>query len=82
MSVAVLLRASHSHLYPGSIVTLDDAPRIEKPHPAIIEFAGGSGVAATLASPDDDTFELAVDEYRDERYFFLKIRAAFPGNPR
>ncbi|MBP0607601.1 MULTISPECIES: hypothetical protein [Burkholderia] len=64
MPTAVLLRTNHSHLYPGSIVTLDrDAPRTAQPHPAVIEFADGSGAAATLSRVGDDTLELAVDEY-------------------
>jgi hypothetical protein len=62
----LLLRTTHSHLYPGSTVTLDDdAPRNAnaKPRPAVIEFADGSGATATLSRVGDDTLELAVDEY-------------------
>ncbi|CAB3750463.1 hypothetical protein B7G54_06240 [Burkholderia puraquae] len=44
MHTTVLLRTTHSHLYPGSVVTLDnDAPRAMKPHPAVIEFVGFGG---------------------------------------
>ncbi|WP_244138386.1 hypothetical protein [Burkholderia stabilis] len=64
MSTALLLRTTRSHLYPGSIVTFGkNAPRIGEPHPAVIEFADGSGASATLARLDDDTLELAVDTY-------------------
>ncbi|KVH35709.1 hypothetical protein WT01_32670 [Burkholderia cepacia] len=64
MTTALLLRATRSHLYPGSVVTLgDDAPRAGIPHPAVIEFADGSGAAATLVRFDDDSLELAVDAY-------------------
>lgn len=64
MPTALLLRTNHSHLYPGSIVTLDDdAPHTKQPHPAMIEFADGSGAAATLARRDDDALELAAAEY-------------------
>lgn len=61
---ALLLRTTHSHLYPGSTLTLGhDAPRNAKPHPAVIEFADGSGATATLSRVDDDALELAVDAY-------------------
>ncbi|MBN3830975.1 hypothetical protein G3N64_03625 [Burkholderia sp. Ac-20344] len=64
MPTAVLLRTRHSHRYPGSIVTLDhDAPRTARSHPAVIEFADGSGATATLSRVGDDALELAVDEY-------------------
>ena len=33
------------------------------PHPAVIEFADGSGVAATLSPLADGALELAVDTY-------------------
>ncbi|NTZ04646.1 hypothetical protein FCJ61_10820 [Burkholderia metallica] len=75
MSIALLLRASHSHLYPGSIVTLDnDAPRTAKPHPAVIEFADGSGATATLSRVGDDTLELAVDEYVTQKRHAIGAR--------
>ncbi|WP_254602266.1 hypothetical protein [Burkholderia lata] len=41
----------------------NDAPRNATPHPAVIEFADGSGATATLVCVDDDALELAVDEY-------------------
>ncbi|VWB57157.1 hypothetical protein BPS26883_02673 [Burkholderia pseudomultivorans] len=63
MPTAILLRASHSHLYPGSLVAIDDAHRITTPHAAVIEFADGSGATATLERRDDDALELAVDAY-------------------
>ncbi|WP_423369705.1 hypothetical protein [Burkholderia sp. LMG 32019] len=64
----LLLRTTRSHLYPGSIVTLaHDAPRNAKPHPAVIEFADGSGATATLSRVDDDALELAVDAYVTQR---------------
>ncbi|WP_241303238.1 hypothetical protein [Burkholderia stabilis] len=63
MPTALLLRASHSHLYPGSVVAIEDARRITEPRSAVIEFADGSGASATLARLDDDTLELAVDAY-------------------
>ncbi|CAB3756315.1 hypothetical protein GQ57_02010 [Burkholderia sp. MSh2] len=64
MPTALLLRTTRSHLYPGSIVTLDhDAPRTAKPHAVVIEFADGSGAAATLVRIDANALELAVDAY-------------------
>ncbi|UXU89738.1 hypothetical protein [Burkholderia sp. S-53] len=64
MPTALLLRTNHSHLYSGSIVTLnDDVPGTGQSHPVAIEFVDGSGAAATLARRDDDALELAVDEY-------------------
>ena len=64
---AILLRAAHSHLYPGSIVTADNVPpRIATPHAAVLELADGSG-AATLSQPDDDALERAVDEYLTQK---------------
>lgn len=61
---AILLRAAHSHLYPGSVVTAENVPaRIAAPHPAVIEFADGSGAAATLSPLADGALELAVDTY-------------------
>ncbi|KWI52102.1 hypothetical protein WT72_21725 [Burkholderia pseudomultivorans] len=63
MPTAILLRASHSHLYPGSFVAIDEARRITTPRPAVIEFADGSGAPATLERRDDDALELAVDAY-------------------
>jgi len=75
MPTAVLLRTSHSHLYPGHIVTLDhDAPRTAKPHPAVIEFADGSGATATLSRVGDDTLELAVDEYVTQKRHAIVAR--------
>ncbi|MDN7472250.1 hypothetical protein QZM43_27205 [Burkholderia orbicola] len=75
MPAAVLLRTRHSHLYPGSIVTLDhDAPRTAKPHPAVIEFADGSGATATLSRVGDDTLELAVDEYVTQKRHAIVAR--------
>ncbi|OXJ13189.1 hypothetical protein [Burkholderia sp. AU6039] len=63
-NLTLLLRTTHSHLYPGSTVTLgNDAPRNATPHPAVIEFADGSGATAMLSRVDDDALELAVDEY-------------------
>ncbi|WP_322082549.1 hypothetical protein [Burkholderia sp. BCC1972] len=65
---SLLLRTTHSHLYPGSIVTLGhDAPHNAKPHLAMIEFADGSGATATLSRVDDDALELAVDEYATQK---------------
>ncbi|MGP8474585.1 hypothetical protein [Burkholderia sp. PR2] len=61
---------------------IDNAQRIKGLHPPVTEFADGSGAAATLVSLDNDTFELAVDEYRDDEYFALKIRTTSPGDPR
>ncbi|OXI65633.1 hypothetical protein CFB81_29015 [Burkholderia sp. AU28863] len=75
MPTAILLRTSHSHLYPGSIVTLDrDAPRAAKPHPAVVEFADGSGAPATLSRVGDDTLELAVDEYVTQKRHAIVAR--------
>ncbi|MBR8234872.1 hypothetical protein K6W26_22390 [Burkholderia sp. AU42008] len=75
MPTAILLRTSHSHLYPGSIVTLDrDAPRTAKPHPAVVEFADGSGAPATLSRVGDDTLELAVDEYVTQKRHAIVAR--------
>nr|WP_071333422.1 hypothetical protein [Burkholderia contaminans] len=63
-NVAILIRTTHSHLYPGSTVTLGhDATHNAMPHPAVIEFADGSGATATLSRGGDDALELAVDEY-------------------
>ncbi|MET3212738.1 hypothetical protein [Burkholderia sp. A2] len=75
MPTAILLRTSHSHLYQGSIVTLDrDAPRTAKPHPSIIEFADGSGATATLSRVGDDALELAVDEYVTQKRHAIVAR--------
>ncbi|RQU45205.1 hypothetical protein DF147_14560 [Burkholderia cenocepacia] len=75
MPTAVLLRTSHSHLYPGSIVTLDhDALRTATPHPAVIEFADGSGATATLSRVDDDTLGLTVDEYVTQKRHAIVAR--------
>ncbi len=75
MPTALLLRATHSHLYPGSVVTFDnDAPRSAKPHPAVIEFADGSGAAATLARVDDDALELSVDAYVTQKRHTVAAR--------
>jgi hypothetical protein len=37
--------------------------RTARSHPAVIEFAVGSGATATLSRVGDDVLELAVDEY-------------------
>ncbi|VWC79573.1 hypothetical protein BLA50215_01137 [Burkholderia lata] len=75
MPIALLLRTAHSHLYPGSIVTLgDDAPRTAKPHPAVIEFADGSGAAAMLLRIDDDALELSVDAYVTQKRHAVAAR--------
>jgi hypothetical protein len=61
---AILLRAAHSHLYPGSVVAAENVPaRIAAPRAAVIEFADGSGATATLSPLDDGALELAVDAY-------------------
>ncbi|MEK7890699.1 hypothetical protein AAB992_26670 [Burkholderia contaminans] len=71
----LLLRTTRSHLYPGSIVTLDrDAPRTAKLHPAVIEFADGSGTAATLVRVDDEAFELSVDAYVTQKRHTVAAR--------
>jgi len=70
-----LLRTTHSHLYPGSIVTLDhDAPRSGKPHPAAIEFGDGSGAAATLVRVNENVLELAVDAYVTLKWHAIAAR--------
>ncbi|WP_244273049.1 hypothetical protein [Burkholderia lata] len=75
LPTALLLRATHSHLYPGSIVTFDsDAPRSAKPHAAMIEFADGSGAAATLIRVDDDALELSVDAYVTQKRHTVTAR--------
>ncbi|WP_269501880.1 hypothetical protein [Burkholderia sp. IMCC1007] len=62
--VAILLRAGHSHLYPGCIVAAADMPvRFAASHPAMIEFADGSGATATLSQREHDAVEPGVDEY-------------------
>ncbi|AWV02987.1 hypothetical protein DM992_27010 [Burkholderia sp. JP2-270] len=65
MPTAVLLRASHSHLYPGSVVHVGTTLDANRPQPAVIEFVDGSGASAMLVRPDDDhdALELAVDAY-------------------
>ncbi|WP_244132707.1 hypothetical protein [Burkholderia sp. BCC0397] len=56
-------------------MTLDnDAPRTAKPHPAVIEFADGSGATATLSRVGDDTLELAVDEYVTQKRHAIGAR--------
>ncbi|OXJ11708.1 hypothetical protein CFB45_29595 [Burkholderia sp. HI2500] len=75
MPTALLLRATRSHLYPGSIVTLDhDAPRSGKPHPAVVEFADGSGATATLVRIDGEALELAVDAYVTQKRHAVAAR--------
>ncbi|HHX4057131.1 MAG: hypothetical protein ACN6QT_33920 [Burkholderia contaminans] len=75
MSTALLLRATRSHLYPGSIVTLGhDAPRSGKPYPAMVEFADGSGATATLVRIDGDALELAVDAYVTQKRHMVAAR--------
>ncbi|WP_423761715.1 hypothetical protein [Burkholderia sp. NLJ2] len=68
MPTALLLRASHSHLYPGSVVAIDDTGRITEPQSTVIELADGSGASATLERRHDESLELAVDAYVAQKH--------------
>ncbi|WP_260449909.1 hypothetical protein [Burkholderia contaminans] len=43
-------------------------------HPAVIEFADGSGATATLSRVGDDALELAVDEYVTQKRHMVIAR--------
>jgi len=64
---AIQLRAGHSPLYPGRIVTAEHVPaRFATPHPAVIECADGSGATAALA--------LTVDRYVMQKHHPVIVR--------